>query len=55
MSQPKIDWTSGVLVDGPFEGKTVYCENRIGATVHFNDDITYTVVTLAAGGQPADL
>jgi hypothetical protein len=52
----KISWTTGVLVDGPHAGKQqVYCENRIGATVHFEGDTVYKVTKLADAHRPAEL
>jgi len=51
----KIAWASGVIADGPFAGQKVYCENRIGSTVHFRAGVTYEVVTLADVDHPASL
>jgi hypothetical protein len=57
-----LDWCSGVCLDGPMSGESVYAINRIGSRVTVKSSlisagttVMYEVVTLASGESPADL
>ena len=60
VERQKIDWATGVCVDGPLEGKELYCENRVGCSVTFAagveaEGIVYRVSELAVEGRQARL
>lgn len=60
MKEGGIEWAAGVCIDGPLEGKKLYCTNRVGCVVThkagtIGPTLRYRVVELAHNDHPARL